>query len=145
MVDFTSAPCATCGHPQARHHPWTCIAPKICVDCYDDPGRDGYAHPYAPGSASTAMDTLAAARADLRTNLLKGVKGTHAEERVDMLIEIYQRALKKVARAKHLREAADLVDSTVASPGSPPDFVAAWNAGTNIASLKLRRMADGGT
>ncbi|MCX4751743.1 hypothetical protein OG455_41730 [Kitasatospora sp. NBC_01287] len=49
-------PCISCGHPRHRHHPFHGIAPRICIDCYDDPNRDEYSHTYQ-GTTSAQADT----------------------------------------------------------------------------------------
>lgn len=43
-----------------------------------------------------AMAELGRAREELRAALRKGVKGTHAEERIDNLVDYHQMALKEV-------------------------------------------------
>lgn len=54
----------------------------------------------------TAMDELHEAKAELRAALLRGVRGTLADERADELIDRYQTALKGAHRERVLHEAA---------------------------------------
>lgn len=50
-----------------------------------------------------AMAELGRAREELRAALRKGIKGTHAEDRIDHLVDEHQAALKR-AHAHHLAE-----------------------------------------
>ena len=98
MTETTAPPCGTCGHPQERHHPWTCIAPKICIDCYDDADQDGYAHPYVLAQ-STREDASTARLALVMELMIGGLDRAGAEAKV----AVYDQA----RRAEVLREGAD--------------------------------------
>lgn len=69
----------------------------------------------------TAMDELHEAKAELRAALLRGVKGTLADERADELINRYQTALKAAHREKVLREAAGRQRAEMRAPGRSHD------------------------
>ena len=69
----------------------------------------------------TAMDELHEAKVELRAALLRGVKGTLADERADELIDRYKTALKAANRDKALREAAAKIRALRAHRAEPLD------------------------